>query len=176
MAIRKVEDLSISKTINTSDTPRVLSTRPDFPDIRDRMYEPALLDLLVKMDPPAPKDSPILNQGSEGACTGFALAGTINLLKRRASGRQGLPAPEGDVSPRMLYEMAKLHDEWPGSDYDGSSIRGAIKGFFHNGVCSETLAPYNPNTKIWTLEVAQAKDARNTGLGAYYRLRPQIID
>ncbi|MCO6188287.1 C1 family peptidase [Rhizobium sp. L1K21] len=176
MAIRSVENLGSDKTITTSDSTRVLNAHGDFPDIRDRMYEPALLELLMKMDPPAPQDSPILDQGTEGACTGFALAGAINLLRRRASVRQNLPTPEHNVSPRMLYEMAKLHDEWPGNDYDGSSIRGAIKGFFHNGVCSDTLAPYDPNTKNWTLAVAQAKDARNIGLGAYYRLRPQIID
>lgn len=49
-----------------------------------------------------------------------------------------LPHP---VSARMLYEMAKRNDEWEGTAYEGSSIRGAIKGFFCNGVCSEAKAP-----------------------------------
>ena len=30
------------------------------------------------------------------------------------------------ASPRMLYEMAKRFDEWPGESYEGSSVRAAI--------------------------------------------------
>ena len=93
--------------------------------------------------------------------------------------RYGRSLPDLDVamaSPRMLYEMAKIHDEWPGEDYEGSSIRGALKGFFHNGVCRDDLAPYKSGDKNWRLTKERAKDARNTGLGAYYRLRPEIID
>ena len=37
----------------------------------------------------------------------------------------------------MLYEMAKRYDEWPGEDYDGSSARGAMKGWHKHGVCSD---------------------------------------
>jgi hypothetical protein len=76
----------------------------------------------------------------------------------------------------MLYEMAKLHDEWDGIAYEGSSIRGALKGFFNNGVCSLETAPYKADETNWTLTPEQAKEARLVGLGAYYRLRPQIID
>ena len=82
---------------------RVLNVRPDPPDIRDRMYEPALIPLNVKLDPP--KAPTILDQGREGACTGFGLAATINFL---------LDCQKGSnlrVSARMLYEMAKRHDE-----------------------------------------------------------------
>jgi hypothetical protein len=154
---------------------RTLNTHPDPPDLRDRIYEPALLDLKIKMDAPDPADSPVLDQGREGACTGFALAAVVNLLNARRRASAALDLPQR-VSPRMLYEMAKIHDEWPGETYDGSSVRGALKGLFHNGVCREELAPYRPGTRGWTLSVAQAKDARATGLGAYYRLRPEIID
>lgn len=154
---------------------RTLNVHPDLPDLRDRMYEPALLPLQIKKDPPPQDEMTILDQGVEGACTGFALAAVINLqnssrikLQRTKASRQ--------VSPRMLYEMARIHDEWPGETYDGSSIRGAVKGFFHNGVCSLEMAPYKPAQKDWNLSVDQAKDARRIGLGAYYRLRPQIND
>ena len=40
------------------------------------------------------------------------------------------------VSPRMLYDMARRYDEWPGENYDGSSARGAMKGWHKHGVCS----------------------------------------
>ena len=154
---------------------RTLNTHPDPPDLRDRIYEPALLDLKIRFDPPGRDDSPVLDQGREGACTGFALAGVVNLLNARRRASSALDLPQR-VSPRMLYEMARIHDEWPGETYDGSSVRGALKGLFHNGVCREKLAPYKPGETGWTLSVKQSKDARATGLGAYYRLRPEIID
>lgn len=152
---------------------RILSVVPDAPDLRDRIYEPTLIDLKVALEPP--HGVTVLDQGQEGACTGFGLAAVINFLNssRRKAGADYLPE---EVSPRMLYEMAKLHDEWEGIAYEGSSIRGALKGFFHNGVCSLEKAPYEPDQTNWTLSPDQAKDARSVSLGAYYRLRPQIID
>ncbi len=158
-------------TLRTGGVERVLNAAPDVTDLRDRMFEPTLRELRVALDPPPPEETYILDQMSEGACTGFALAAAINLQNRQRRGG----APER-VSPRMLYEMARIHDEWAGEAYEGSSIRGAIKGFFHNGVCSEELAPYDPDDRKWSLTVERAKAARNVGLGAYYRLRPHMID
>src|SRR6185503_12166757 len=80
------------------------------------------------------------------------------------------------VSARMLYEMAKRNDEWAGSTYEGSSIRGAIKGFYRNGVCTDARAPDDPGTKDWALTYVMAKEARETRLGAYLRLEPDISD
>jgi len=102
----------------------------DVPDIRDRIYEPPLIQLKECIDPP--KDLHILDQKSEGACTGFSIAACINQLYKYAG--QNIR-----VSPRMLYEMAKRNDEWPGEDYDGSSLRGAIKGWKNMGVCNEKI-------------------------------------
>ena len=93
------------------------NVQADYPDNRDWIYRPALVQLEAEV--PSFKDVDILNQRNEGACTGFALAAAINLLNRRS--RNPLL-----VSERMLYEMAKRHDEWAGDDYDGSSLRGAI--------------------------------------------------
>jgi len=154
---------------------RILNALPDAVDLRDRMYEPALLQLKLTLDPPELTDADILNQFSEGACTGFALAAVINVQNKRRRAASSAD-PQWQVSARMLYEMARIHDEWPGEEYDGSSIRGAVKGFFHNGVCSVDTAPYVPNDNDWTLTVDQSKEARAVGLGAYYRLRPEILD
>ena len=35
----------------------------------------------------------------------------------------------------MLYEMAKRHDDRAGEDYEGSSLRGAMRGFKEMRVC-----------------------------------------
>jgi len=32
------------------------------------------------------------------------------------------------VGPRMFHALAKLCDEWPGQDHEGSSCRDAIQG------------------------------------------------
>ncbi|MEM9624438.1 MAG: C1 family peptidase, partial [Pseudomonadota bacterium] len=144
---------------------RVLNVRPDTPDIRDRYYAPAMLQL---------KDSVfndgglVLDQGTEGACTGFALAAVINLLNMKRG-------EAFSASPRMLYEMARKHDEWPGEDYQGSSCRGAIRGWRNMGVCSSRAWPYKPDSP-GTLTIDRAMAARHNPLGAYYRLRPDVVD
>ena len=100
-----------------SVTARKLDAMPDRIDVRDWPYAPTLHPLPPELisvgDVPT-----ILDQGEEGACTGFALAAVINyqLAKRSI---------ERSVSPRMLYEMARKYDEWPGERYEGSSARGA---------------------------------------------------
>ena len=43
----------------------------------------------------------------------------------------------------MFYEMAKRYDEWPGEDYDGSSARGAMKGWHKHGVCATSCWEYD---------------------------------
>lgn len=156
--------------INAAGITRKLNAIEDFPDLRDRFYEPPLIELESRLFPQA--GLLILDQGTEGACTGFASAAALNILRHR----QGSLTNGQGASPRMLYEMAKLHDEWEGTGYEGSSVRGAIKGFFHNGVCRELDAPYVPGETNWTLTVPQAKEARNVILGSYYRLRPVLVD
>ena len=143
------------------------NVKPDIPDLRDRMYEPRLAPLAR---PLVPKDGlEILDQGSEGACTGFGLAAVINhLYQQRGDGSR--------VSARMLYEMAKRYDEWAGSEYEGSSCRGAIRGWRNMGVCTEDSWPYEDDDQRPYVSVNRAKEARYHALGAYYRLRPNVVD
>jgi hypothetical protein len=151
---------------------RTLNILPDMPDIRDRFYLPNLRPLLPAI---APRISfSIRNQGQSSSCTGYSLAHVIDVLRFRDASED---SPQR-VSPRMLYEMAKRNDEWTGSAYEGSSIRGAIKGFFRNGVCSETTAPdqNDPKSTPWSLTYEMGKEARETRLGAYFRLQPDITD
>jgi hypothetical protein len=113
------------------DAERNLDAQRDSLDFRDLIYRPVLVPL--KQESLPNKDFiHIMDQGTEGGCTGFGLAGVINYLLRA----RGEPRDKR-VSARMLYEMAKRHDHWPGQDYEGSSARGAMKGWHKNGVCSE---------------------------------------
>lgn len=143
-----------------------LTALADVPDFRDWDYRPPLGQLANSIDPPVRLH--ILDQGAEGSCTGFALASVINLLRAKARRRH-------TVSARMLYEMARRHDEWRGFNYEGSSCRGAIKGWYNMGVCHEKTWPYVAG-KPGLLTVAAAKEARNNTLGAYYRLGTRISD
>jgi len=167
-----------TRSIAAAEQKRVLNVLPDPPDIRDRYYEPALIGLAAEID--NRNASLVLDQGQEGACTGFGLAAAINILSVR-QGRGGFRA-----STRMLYEMARKHDEWPGENYDGSSCRGAIRGWKNMGVCPDgtpkeatkdpAIWPYEADKDFGGLTVARARAARATALGAYYRLRPEISD
>ena len=57
-----------------------LNAVADMPDIRDLEYQPALIAVEDTIVPPG--DLVILDQGTEGACTGFGLAATINYLNQ----------------------------------------------------------------------------------------------
>ena len=149
---------------------RRLDALKDIPDIRDRIYQPTLLPLRRGLK--APPKLLVMDQGEDGACAGFALAATVNLLVRTNPTADAATRARR-VSPHMLYVNARRHDEWPGEHYDGSSLRGALRGFYNCGACRLDLWTV-PTPKGFSL--AAAKDARLTSLGAYYRLRPHLPD
>ena len=160
------------KTKSQADTlnGRFMDVRRDSADFRDRIYNPALVRLKDEYLPD-PDLLTIRNQGQEGACTGFGLAATINFLNKM----KGIDEP---VSERMLYEMAKLHDRWPGEEYDGSSARGAMKGWHKNGVCPDRDWRYQPGQSRRSdyLTETRALAALKFPLGAYYRVLKKRSD
>jgi len=148
---------------------------PDHLDLRDRPYQPAVAIVPGPLMKPKYKDLPVLDQEQCNGCTGFALASVVYLLQRGA-GRKPL---ESRVSPYMLYSMARRYDEFPGNpDVDtGSSLRGAMKGWYKYGVCADKLwdqldmptAPAKNAKKDWWL------DAVRRPLGAYYRVDTRSV-
>jgi hypothetical protein len=135
-----------TKTITINGRVAYSRCPPDRVDLRDLPYRPPVGCL----DPIYPSEETIakrlqkylesyliLDQGKEGACTGFGLAAIINYLLWLRSGFKLTAADR--VSPRMLYHLARFYDEWPGEDYEGSSCRGALKGWHRHGVCREVL-------------------------------------
>ncbi len=169
---------STSSTAPDATTRPGLTVRKDPTDLRDRSYQPPPLSL-----PPAwPQDAQlrellprytaaglILDQGEDGACTGFGLACVINHLRWQAAGfPEKLPA----VSARMLYAFARRHDEYAGEDYDGSSCRGALKGWHLHGVC---LDQDWSNAADARPAYGYAKRADRHTLGVYYRIENEAI-
>ena len=143
------------------------SAIPDRLDLRDRVYMPSVAVVPnLKLDPKT--DIPVLDQKQTNACTGFALASVVAHLQQTAKRKE----IDCCVSPYMLYSMARRYDEFPGApDVDtGSSLRGAMKGWYKHGACAD---------RLWTSEqmptdyVAKCSDdwwldAVRRPLGAYY--------
>ena len=154
----------------------VLNVRPDPLDFRDRFYEAGLVWVEPSLVPLAADlaDVPVRSQGAEGSCTGQALAAVIDLQNVHRYNK-GADVPQA-VSARMLYEQARAFDEFTEDGLPGSSARGAIKGFYHRGVCGAVLAPYFDGDTSFKLTVERAKDARRVTLGSYFRLRHILND
>ena len=151
---------------SAADAPRVFDARPDTLDFRDLMYEPTLVEVPAfrSLDDYRRAEVPILNQGSEGACTGFGLATVAHYLLR--THRVGRDATV--ISPYMFYDLARRYDEWAGEDYEGSSCRGAMKGWHKHGVCAQPLWPKPDKSAL--LDHARVEDAGHRPLGAYFRV------
>jgi hypothetical protein len=150
-----------------------LDARADTLDFRDRMYEPTLIEVPTER----PLDSylkvhvPILDQGQEGACTGFGLATVVHYLLRT---RRVVP-DRHEVSPWMLYSMARRYDEWPGENYEGASARGAMKGWQKHGVCSIASWPSGEDERDDDRYRVRFADALRRPLGAYLRVNHKDV-
>lgn len=157
------------KTGTPVSTPRRFDARPDTVDFRDRLYEPTLVEVPTHkpLSDYLKLGVPVLDQGREGACTGFGLATVAHCLLRQRKVEPDRTA----VSARMLYDMARRYDEWEGENYDGASARGAMKGWYKHGVCAERAWPYRLGQDPGPgLTSDRARDAARRPLGAYLRV------
>lgn len=156
-------------------------------DLRDQIYQPSLRLLAPAASPgdfvsetcPAggcPK-YPLRDQGQhKGYCVGYALGNLIDIHRIRA----GVEGAAQGVSPRMLYEMARLMEGRGAGDPDGvQSLRSAIKAFYHYGCCPEDVWPDEDSADALPdgpHHLDRLKQAQGVTLGAYYRVRPFLND
>ncbi len=122
---------------NTRKFKAALGCLPDTPDPRDLILAPAPTILPKQIDYTA-EMGPIRNQNPEGTCVGHAAVAVKEFHEKRQYGTYI------ELSERFIYELAQHYDEWPGSDYEGSSVRGAMKALHKHGVCEEYYWPYQP--------------------------------
>ena len=97
---------------------RLFDARPDRADFRDLPYRAPLRSLpacfpddrkIASWLPGYIQADLVLDQGEEGACTGFGLACVVNyLLWIRGIEPKSRRRTSGSVSPRMLYARAPL--------------------------------------------------------------------
>jgi hypothetical protein len=162
-----------------------LAARPDTVDFRDQMYVASLVEVPRErlLADYRQRKIPVLDQGEEGACTGFALATVVHylLMTRTVCGTPASQKNERTfnlrpVSPHMLYRMARRYDEWAGEDDEGSSARGAMKGWHKHGVCALATWPAAGKGRSSTLfSEERAQDALSRPLGGYFRVNHRDI-
>jgi hypothetical protein len=154
-----------------------LGYRPDSHDTRDFRLSTPMTALPVRVDNRA-KVRRILDQGSEGACTGFAACGAAELLFGACCGGSAAP----DLSERWAYHHARKYDPWDGENYHGSTLRAALEGWQRHGMCEEPYWRYSPygvsdrdpnfNLPAWegTPAPGAAENALRFSLTSYHRL------
>jgi hypothetical protein len=165
---------------------------PDPFDERDLEYRPRLQPLAREIDQ---RDDPLkenfMREQQGSSCTGHAVATVINIVRARmardlqaqASGslteaeQEYVAHLQQPVSPYMLYYFARRYDEYEGEEDQGSSLRAAFKGWFHQGVALEADWPHPELAPKVDLEGQDfVRKCRQQPLGAFYRVNPFRLD
>lgn len=79
---------------------------------------------------------PIMNQGQYHTSVGFAFAYTLSAEYKRKTGKSVI------FSAQSIFVEARKYDEWPGEQYKGTSVLGAVKGLTEVGAYLESDWPY----------------------------------
>jgi Papain family cysteine protease len=142
---------------------------PDVFDARDLEYRSRLTPLPKSVDC-RPGDRHVMEQEGN-SCTGHAVAAMVNAVLSSQSDTT-------HVSPYMLYALARRYDEFEGETDVGSSLRGALKGWFYHGVL--------PDEKWPSLDLITEPDldgdevtaqlALERPLGSFYRVNATRLD
>lgn len=83
----------------------------------------------------------VLDQGDTPHCVGFAWAGFLEA----APFAHALTADDG----HRFYALAQQHDEWPGTDYDGTSTRGGAKALASLGLIAGEYVWAQSEEDVW---------------------------
>lgn len=108
---------------------RTFDWRPEF-DERSKLYPiRTMLPRVQNKTFTLWQNGEILDQGSEGACVGFgwtaeALAGPIQVDLNRVNGPM---SKEPNRFANYVYKEAQKVDQWPGEDYEGTSVLAGAK-------------------------------------------------
>jgi len=110
--------------------------RPDTPDQRDHKLQLVAVSKYPDSYDMRPQDTPIKNQTTLGSCTGNAIAGSLAFENKQA----GKPAL--DPSRLFIYYNERVIEGTVKQDA-GAMIRDGIKSVASQGVCDESLWPYD---------------------------------
>ena len=90
------------------------------------------------------RTSKVLDQGQEGACVGFGWGHELLARPRVVS-------TVDDAYARSIYAEARRLDEWPGEDYEGTSVLAGAKAVLALGHMSEYRWAFNFDDLILTI-------------------------
>jgi C1A family cysteine protease len=139
---------------------------PDFPDKRDIPYlaSRAILRKLPSKIDLRPKCPPVYDQGDLGSCTANAIGAAFEFeLIRQKPSKDFVP------SRLFIYYNERVIEHSVESD-NGAQIRDGMKSINKNGVCPESLWPYEP--KKFSLRPAPScyAEALNHQALSYHRV------
>ena len=142
---------------------RKYSWRPDLPDHRDYPYIRKVAVLPSKTDL-RNLCSPIEDQGDLGSCTAHALSGATEFLENQEGEK-----PFTTLSRLFIYYNERALEGTISQDA-GASLRDGVKTLATNGVCVESLWPYNIAKFKSKPPAAAYTDAANRCISVYTRL------
>lgn len=163
---------------------RVLNWVPDLPDHRDYKYEAhsEYRSMVGVAALPLAKDlrsgqSPVVDQGQIGSCTGNAIAAGLEQLQIFEI-QKNFPlsqAPEEfdkgkfeAISRSFIYVNEKIIEQYPLDQDNGAQIRDGILSVRKYGLCRETIWPYSDhNCTVKPSSGAYAEAAAHKDLYAY---------
>lgn len=121
MAVTRHRDRTFDRRVHFDDKSRAFPIRsligPQVPRV-ERQWRPGLT----------------VDQGSEGACVGFGWTGELLASPVRVKVTN---ETAGNTLARGIYTRAKQIDEYPGEDYDGTSVLAGAKVLVERGYMPE---------------------------------------
>lgn len=135
----------------------------DILDIRDLIYLGSSTPLPASVDL-RPECPPVRDQGQVGSCTAFAITGALGYDRIK----QHLPALA--YSELFLYWNERKDKEQD----DGARIRDGIKSAVKQGVCAESLWPYDP-VEVLVQPTAACYEQAVQHKALTYRRVPQFL-
>lgn len=130
-----------------------LTAPPDARDLRFLMRA-ARPQIHAAIGKPKPRtrtyrDGPVLDQGETSQCVGFSIRGFLD-------GAPIMSKPTDPPSAKKIYQEAQARDEWPGQNYNGTSVRGGMKALVDLGLVQ---------SYVWGQTVDEAIAWMNGGYG-----------
>lgn len=112
-------------------------------DARNRQYAMPRKTVPVEIRRRMWNAGDVLDQGDTPQCVGYAGWGWL---------AGGPTTNRPAFSPSQLYHWAQERDEWPGTDYDGTSTLGLMKVLRDKGYISEYVWAFDAETLVsWVL-------------------------
>jgi C1A family cysteine protease len=143
----------------------------DLPDHRDHLYAAPIVD--PRQLPPQvdlrPQCPPVYDQGQLGSCTANAIAGAIQfaMMKEKL-------ASTFEPSRLFVYYNERVMEGTVASD-SGAQIRDGIKSVATQGVCPESMWPYDITKFVSKPPDADYKFAIQNEVKSYQRLAQSLV-